>query len=170
MSAAAARTGVEDALRRIDELVQELTSGQDSRTRELARELLQVAIDLHGLALAKIAVRLSASDDGRALYAELGRDEQVKAVLLLHGLHPESAEARIDAVLTALRPRFPDIDVRLVSVSDGIARIAVDPGPRHWDSLCQELGGTLLDAAPDLDDIAIDRTGVGAPVLAVAVA
>lgn len=157
MNGAGARAGVEEALRRIDDLVRTLADGKDARTRESARELLQVALDLHGLALAKIAARLSASDAGRALYAELGRDEQVKAVLLLHGLHPESAEARIGAALDALRPRFPDTDIRLVSVSDGIARIALDPGARDWAGLCRELGGTLLDAAPDLDDIAIDR-------------
>jgi hypothetical protein len=156
----AARAGVEDSLRRIEELVQTVAAGKDAHARQSARELLQAALDLHGVALAKLAARLCASEEGCGIYAELGRDEQVRAILLLHGLHPESAEDRIRGAVADLENRLFGVSIRLLSVSDGIARVSVDPGPREWEELCREIGGALIDAAPDLDDIAIDRAAV----------
>lgn len=165
---AAMRAGVEDSLRRIDELVRTLEAGADARMRQSARALLQVALDLHGVALAKLAAQLSASEEGRDIYQALGRDEQVKAVLLLHGLHPQPAEERIREAIGALQARLDGVAIRLRSVSDGIARVVVEPGHRDWDALCREIGGALIDAAPDLDDIAIDRAAIREPEMAAA--
>jgi hypothetical protein len=153
---ASARIDTEQSLQRIEQLVGALDAIKDGQARTAARELLQAVLDLHGLALAKIAARLSASEEGRAIYARLSGDEHVKAVLLLYGLHPQPAEERIRAAAADLEVEF-GVSIAMVCVSDGIARLRVGPGLREWDWLCREIGGRLIDAAPDLDDIAIER-------------
>ncbi|HEY4265665.1 MAG TPA: hypothetical protein VGM72_10125 [Micropepsaceae bacterium] len=151
-----ARTQVEDTLRRIEELVQGLDRVKDPAARQAAQQLFAAVLDLHGLALAKITARLVADPQGRDLYQDMGADEQIRAVLLLYGLHPDSAEERIRAAIAPLEARF-NVRLHVSSVSEGIARVTMDPGVGDFDSLCPEIGRVLLDAAPDLDDIAIDR-------------
>jgi hypothetical protein len=162
------RSHVEDGLRRIDGLVRTLAGANDPRAQETARALLEAVLDIHGLALARIAATLSASAEGQALLCELAADEHVKAILLLHGLHPDSAEDRLRAAIGALETQL-GVAIALVSVRDGVAHLSVQPGPNDWTGICQEIGRALLDAAPDLDDIAIDRARVpGAELLAAA--
>jgi hypothetical protein len=151
-----ARIRIEESLRRIEQLVRTLDTGGDGPARVAARELLEAVLDLHGVALAKIAASLSASEAGRALYDALGQDEQVKAVLLLHGLHPDSPEERIRAAAVQIG-RELGVQIALSSVRDGIARLTLDPGGGDWSTLCRDIGARVIDAAPDLDDIAIDR-------------
>jgi hypothetical protein len=151
-----ARIRVEESLRRIEQQIGALSAAQDGPARTAARHLIEAVLDLHGVALAKIAARLSASVEGRDMYIALGEDEQVKAVLLLHGLHPESAEDRLRAAATSLAHEF-GISLALVSVRDGIARLRAEPGGREWAALCRQIGDRLIDVAPDLDDIAIER-------------
>ncbi|HEX3809526.1 MAG TPA: hypothetical protein VHW02_07465 [Rhizomicrobium sp.] len=153
---ASSRAHVEDLLRRIDELTQGLDKIKDPAARGAAQKLLEAVLDLHGLALAKISASLAADENGRALYDALGRDEQVKAVFLLYGLHPESARERVRDVVAALEHKL-GVEIRLLSVGDSVARVAIQPGHGDWDALCHEVGGAIIDAAPDLDDVAIDR-------------
>jgi hypothetical protein len=156
------RAQVEDTLRRIEEQVRALDKVKDPAARQTARQLFDSILSLHGLALVKIATRLAMSDEGRAIYDALGEDEQVKSVLLLHGLHPDTPEDRIRAAVPALEARL-GVVIRVASVGDGIARVMLDPGAQDFDALCREVGGTLIDAAPDLDDIAIDRAALAVP-------
>jgi hypothetical protein len=153
---ASSKSHVEDLLRRIDELTQGLDKIKDPVARNAARKLFEAVLDLHGLALAKISSALATDEHGRAILDTLGEDEQVKAVLLLYGLHPESAEERIRKSASALQDRL-GVEIRVLSVGDGVARIALRCGSRDWDALCREVGGAIIDAAPDLDDVAIDR-------------
>lgn len=150
------RAHVEASLCRIEELVQGLERVKDPAARAAARQLFEAILDLHGLALARITARLAAEPIGQALYQEIGDDEQVKAVLLLYGLHPDSAEDRIRAIIPALERQW-DVSIHLSIVADGVARVTLDPGPMEFDRACREVGAALIDAAPDLDDIAIDR-------------
>lgn len=159
------RSHVEDLLRRIDDLIQGLDKIKDPVSRSAARKLFEAVLDLHGLALAKISATLAVDDRGRELLDALGEDEQVKAVLLLYGLHPESAEDRIRKAVVGLHDRL-GVTIRLLSVGDGVARVAMQSSKGDWNTLCREVGAAIIDAAPDLDDVAIDRlaeSGMEAP-------
>jgi hypothetical protein len=159
------RSHVEDLLRRIDDLTQGLDKIKDPVARSAAQKLFEAVLDLHGLALAKISATLAVDDRGRELLDALGEDEQVKAVLLLYGLHPESAEDRVRNTVARLQDRL-GVTIRLLSVGDGVARVAMQSSKGDWDALCREAGRAIIDAAPDLDDVAIDRlveSGAEAP-------
>ena len=138
-------------------LVRTLANSPDSESRRSARELLQATLDLHGLALARITASLAESDAGRAVYRALGQDEYVKAVFLLHGLHPDSVEERVERVIGQTLERFPGAAARLVEVSAGIARLAVASGPYPAEEVHRCLGDGLFEEAPDLDDVAFEN-------------
>ena len=159
------RARAEEALRRIEERIGALDALPESRGRDAARELLEAVLDLHGLALARILGIAATSGHGEALFDAMGSDEQVAAVLLLHGLHPKMPEARVREALKALAPglRAEGAEVSLLEIRDGVARLRlVAPGAAREAvaMLRREIEEAIVEAAPDLDEIAI-RIEVG---------
>jgi hypothetical protein len=158
VSAAEDRPRVEDTLRRIDDLVTGLGHIADAAARESARELLAAILDLHGLALARIMAAVATTKDGRDLLARFAQDEQIKAVLLLYGLHPEDPETRLRRALAILQPRIDEagIAVRIGRVTAKGASVRISGDPAGADRLRHEIEEAIVNAVPDLDEIAID--------------
>lgn len=154
--------GVEQALRRIEELIAALDSLPDPAAREPARALLEVVLDLHSLALARVTATI-ASEGGAALLQRLAEDEPVRAILLLHGLHPETVEVRVDRAIEELRPRFSvcGLGIKLVESNAKLARVRVrwtSEGPGRVDAaaLREEIEAVIVEAAPDLETLEIE--------------
>ena len=153
--------GVDQALRRIEELIAALDSIKDPAAREPARALLEVVLDLHGLALARMTATIAAHEP--PLLQRLAADEAIRGVLLLHGLHPEPVEVRIESAVESLRPRFAQfgLGLKLVESNARLARIRVrwiaEPGA-HIDAeaLRSEIETATVEAAPDLEMLEIE--------------
>jgi hypothetical protein len=162
------RDEAEGALRRIEERIAALDAMPDSRGRTAARDILEAVLDLHGLALARFLAIVAASDDGDTLLQALAADEQVAALLLLHGLHPELPEARVRKALQRAKPKLAaqGADLQLIEVSDGVARLRLRmPGASREETAMvrREIEDTIVEAAPDLEEIAIlNEVGNGA--------
>jgi hypothetical protein len=120
--------------------------------------LLEAVLDLHGLALARIMSAVASAKDGKELLAGFAEDEQIKAVLLLYGLHPEDPETRLHRALAGLQPRFDQagIVVKLGRVTAKAASLRVSGDPLAAERLPQEIEQAIVNAAPDLDEIAVD--------------
>ena len=169
------RPRLEEALSRIDALVSALDQVADASARETAREVLQLVLDLHGLALARTLTIVASAADGRALVERLGRDEQVRAALLLHGLHPEPIEERVQRAVERLQPELAVLGfrVRVIAVGPAMARLRVTgahgPESSRAMGLRQQIEAAIVDEAPDLDEIVIeglDDAGVERAALA----
>ncbi len=150
----------EGALRRVEDAIATLEALPETRGREVARELMEAVLDLHGAALARLTAIVAMSGHGEALYEAFAADHQVAGVLLLHGLHPEMPDVRIRRALEALRPslRAQGAEVMLAEVADGVARLRLRiPGASREDAamLRREVEAAIVEAAPDLDEIAI---------------
>jgi hypothetical protein len=152
------RLRVEDALRRIDELVSALGHAADPVARETARELVETVLDVHGIGLARIMAVVAAVPGGRELTGQLARDEQVKALLLLYGLHPDDPETRLRGAVTAIEPRLKAAGVAVVlgRVTANAASLRVIGDIGRDAALRYEIEEAFTDAAPDLDEIAIE--------------
>lgn len=156
------RGRLEEALRRIDALATALDQVCDPGTREAARELLELVLDLHGLALARTMAIMASAEGGRELLERLAQDETVRAALLLHGLHPESIEERVRKAVERLRPQLEVLGcrVRLVETTAAVARLRVEGA--HGPEASRELGlrqrieTAIFDAAPEIDEIVIE--------------
>ena len=158
MSGEGERSRVEESLRRIDDLVAGLSHIADPAAREAARQLLEAVLDLHGLALARIMAVVAGAEDGRDLLARLGDDEQVKAALLLYGLHPEEPRVRIRRALEGLQPTLAahgvTVEVVRVTATGSVVRLIatgiMPEAPRR------EIEDAIGNAAPDLDQITVE--------------
>ena len=151
------------ALRRIETLIEALDAPADPGARGPPRELLEIVLDLHALALARMTAVVAAADGGGALLRRLAEDEQVRAVLLLHGLHPDEMEIRVRRAVEGLRPQLARRGLRLemVQANAATARLRVRPHERidgriDAAGLRQEIEAAIVEAAPDLDEIAIE--------------
>lgn len=168
------RPRLQEALARIDALVSALDRIADAGARDAARELLELILDLHGLALARAMAIVTSAEDGKELAERLAREEQVRAVLLLHGLHPEPLEERVRKAVEHLRPALESLGcrMRLVEVRAATARLRVEgalrlEAPRVLQ-LRQQIEAALIDEAPDLNGIVIEGFDVGAEQAALA--
>jgi Fe-S cluster biogenesis protein NfuA len=80
----------------------------------------------------------------------------VKSVLMLHGLHPESAEARLLAALEKLQPKVQryGAELTLIAISDESVKVSLDVRGHcgsTLDTLKSMIERELLDAAADLE-------------------
>ncbi len=152
------RARIEDALRRIDELVTGLNHIADAAAQSAARELAQAILDVHGIALARIMAAIADVEEGRAILDRLARDEQVKAVLLLYGLHPDEPETRVRQALAAMEPRLAacGASVKLGRITANTVSLRVADAADRAAALRREIEEAISDAAPDLDEVVIE--------------
>lgn len=165
-------SALDRCLRRVDASMAALEEIGDARARAVARELLEAVLDLHGLGLAKAIAIAQSGADGDAILKRFVADDYVSAIMLLHGLHPEEAEARLQKKIAAMRPHWGarGFRVELLSVSGATARARVCWGDAlervERDSILLEIEHALTDAAPDLDRIILDDCGETASTVA----
>ncbi len=149
-----------DALRRLEELTGALHNAPPGNAREMARELLELVLDLHGLALARMTSLASASEQGPGLIESMIADPYVRGVLLLHGLHPHEPELRLRQTIEQMRPQWNSrgFHVDLISADSTTARIRVNKNGsgEATDAIRLSVEEALVDVAPDLDDIAVE--------------
>jgi acetolactate synthase small subunit len=155
-------TALGQCLGRLETLIETLEGVKDADARRVARELMEATLDLHGLALAKVLTICQSAEDGDGLIRRLIADEYVSAVALLHGLHPQNAEARLQSKIAAMRPHWGvrGFRVDVVDVDRTTARVHVsfsdDVIRANIDVVTREVEQTLTEVAPDLDRIIVE--------------
>jgi hypothetical protein len=151
---------LEQSLARLEKLMATLESIADATGREAARELLALVLDLHARSLARLSALIAASDDGAAIFEKIVEDRELRAILLLHGLHPHSVERRLQEVIARMQPqwRVRGLHVSLMSAGKAFAMVQLQRNgvAEPTDQLRLEIENALTDAAPDLDDILIE--------------
>jgi hypothetical protein len=106
-----------------------------------AMEAVQAIVAMYGEGFARIVRRVDAE-------ALLG-DELVEHLLLLHDLHPLTAEERVLAALQSVAA-----DGEVLSVSDGVARVRVSRPP---DGEAPDVEAAVRDAAPEVEDVVVEE-------------
>jgi hypothetical protein len=164
---------LEKALRRLEALTATLETVADARARDAARELLELVLDLHGLALARMTSVVVNAEDGSALIEALIADPHISSILLLHGLHPHDAGTRLNQAIGRMHPQWAErgFQVDLLGVSAASARIRLykNGSSEPVDELRREVEDVLAEAAPDLDDILVEIEVAGGAGAALAV-
>ncbi len=147
---------------RMETSIEALESIGDPNARGLARDLLEAALDLHAIALAKVLTICQEAVNGDLVIRDLLADPYVGAVVLLHGLHPQDAETRLRSKLAQMRPHWGvrGFRVELTHVDRTAARVQVtvsDDADRGTNNpLALEIEQVLTEAAPDLDGIMVE--------------
>jgi len=155
---------------RVEKLAARLEQANDPETRAVALELVQAVVELHGAALQRLIDRcLEVSDGQRVLEAAL-EDDLVSGVFLLHSLHPEDLETRVQRGLESVRPylRSHGGDCELIGVQEGVVRLRLHGScgscPSSSATLKIKVEEALYQVAPDLREIVVEQAAVEAAV------
>jgi Fe-S cluster biogenesis protein NfuA len=158
----------------IEALVNKLENAADPAVRTAARDLVQSLMELHGAAFARLLEIVNeAGEPGRAIIDRLGRDELVRSLLLLYGLHPQDLRTRVLQALDTVRVflKSHGADAELVSIDDeGAVTLEFHAKSTGCGSTAASLKSSLesavQEAAPDAPSIVIKQTSLPAGGLA----
>jgi Fe-S cluster biogenesis protein NfuA len=84
---------------RVERILGDLRAGGDPRAMAAAEELVRCLVDLYGAGLARVVELV-----GPSTVERLADDRLVESLLLVHDLHPLSADARVQRALDRVRP------------------------------------------------------------------
>jgi hypothetical protein len=143
---------VDEIVQKIEELIEELGKA-DASGREKTEEIIRLLMNLYGSGLSKIADML-----GTDQMARLAEDRLVASLLLLHGLHIDSAETRIRGALEQMEHRLDGAHFELVAISEEAVRVKVNlnGGSSPPPTVAALIQRVISDCAPDIDDVQID--------------
>ena len=147
--------------RRIEELIAALEELDDPRGREQAKALLQAVLELHGAGLARLLeIIADAGDAGRPIIEALALDEQCRAVLLLHGLHPHDLTSRVGIAVDKMRGLLgaQGIKIEVLSVGEETVRLKLSGNLRnkHAKASKSEIEQAIFALAPEIAAIEIE--------------
>jgi Fe-S cluster biogenesis protein NfuA len=113
---------VRQLVAQVDSLLHQVESLDDGQVKSLALETIQILFELYGEALARIIHQTSQSEPGTLLDG-FRQDELISHLLLMHDLHPDSIETRVQQALDEVRPYMESHggNVELIGVQAGIA-------------------------------------------------
>jgi Fe-S cluster biogenesis protein NfuA len=145
---------------RIERLL-EAMSAAGPVARERAEELVRIVVELYGAGLERLldlAYDNGALDD--TLLTAFASDPLVSALLLVHGLHPESLEARVRGALDDVRPALESHggDAEFLELdAEGSVRLRLVAGGQGCGSSPAALAAAVEDAvraaAPEIEAV-----------------
>ncbi len=161
-----AQSDFQQRLQSIERLLSEIEAAADPSLRGTVRELVQLVMDLHGAGFERaLDLTRAAGPIGDNLLAKFSGDDLIASLLVLHGLHPLSLEARIERALerasTRLRPHQGEVE--LLAIQDGAVRVRLRANGHGCGSAAEALKEIVEDciyqAAPDVAELTIEDAG-----------
>jgi len=148
---------------RIERLLDELDACADPKPRAIAEELIRQVTDLYGAGLARVLDL--AGELSPALIDRLCADEVIGSLLVMHGLHPEALETRVQRALEAVRPILGAHkgDVELVDIDAAANAVKLrllgscDGCPSSTITLQMAVEKAILEAAPEIEIIDVEQ-------------
>ena len=155
------RPAEEELVGRVQELTAQVEAFPDPQARACAEELAAAVVQLYGEGLERIFAALD--EDERA---QLAQDGVVASLMLIHGLHPVSLEARVQEALDSVRPYMDSHggNVELLGIEAGVVRLGLQGSCKTCPSSSMTLKLAIEEAickeAPDV--ASIEAEGVAA--------
>jgi Fe-S cluster biogenesis protein NfuA/nitrite reductase/ring-hydroxylating ferredoxin subunit len=154
---------VRSQLQSIEALVNQIENVADPALKAAAKDLVQSLMDLHGAGIERMLEIVHQSvPSGPSIIEALGRDDHVRSLLLIYGLHPDSLETRVMQALEKTRPYLKSHggNVNLVGVDDlGAVTLRLEGNchgcPSSSATLKLAVEEAIYEAAPDLTAILV---------------
>ncbi|MGD0402974.1 MAG: NifU family protein [Candidatus Acidiferrales bacterium] len=154
---------VQSRLKSIEALVHQIENVPDPALKATAKDLVQSLMELHGAAIERILeIVHQSSTSGPAIIEALGRDDLVRSLLLIYGLHPDGLETRVTQALEKTRPYLKSHggNVSLLGVDDeGAVTLRLEGNchgcPSSSATLKLAVEEAIYEAAPDVTAIIV---------------
>lgn len=145
---------------RIEELVRRAESLPDPKARGVAVDLLQAVLDFHAAGLRRVMeIAVGFGTAGEALIERIAADDLTSSLLLLHDLHPDDLETRIDRAVHKLQDVFTSLGARLslLAIEPGTVRLHFDSA-RTWSGtpVRASVENAIVQAAPEIASVVIE--------------
>ncbi len=132
----------------------------------MAEELLRSITDLYGGGLARVVE--IARDRDPEMFDELVRDPVLSSLLLVHGLHPDALDARVERALESVRPFLARHggDVELLDLDEALGAVhlrllgSCDGCPSSAITLQNSVERAIVEAAPEIVIIDVEQPAV----------
>jgi hypothetical protein len=99
---------------KIEALVREAETAGDPKARAITTDLLRAVLDFHAAGLERILDLVYESGPwGTAIIDQIARDDLTSSMLLLHDLHPDDLETRVQRALEKLQEVFLSLGAKL---------------------------------------------------------
>ena len=146
-------------IERIEELVRRAESLSDPVARGVAVDLLQAVLDFHSAGLERIMEIVALSPDHEVLTARVATDELTSSMLLLHDLHPDDLETRVNRAVQKLDTMFSSLGAKLslLTTDSDVVRLQFDSS-RTWSGtpVRESVENTIFEAAPEITTVIIE--------------
>jgi len=145
-------------------LLESIEQHPEEAVRNHVRALVYTLLDLHHGALQRIVEIVSAQPTGEKILQELGDDEVVQAVLMVHELMAQPLETRIENALEIAREQLKiyGADVELVEIKNSVAKLRLLGGASTANVsttiLKAEIEHALHEHTPDLLNVEYEDT------------
>lgn len=141
----------EERVRRIEDLVRRVGNIADRESREAAHALMEAVMELHGAGLERMLdIVFDTGEPGKTAIRRFAGDGLIASLLVLHGLHPDDIETRVQHALGKLHGT-----AELLGVFEGTVRVRVT-GNAH--GLKETVEAALWEAAPDATGIVVEES------------
>ncbi len=142
---------------KIEELVHRAESLPDPVARRIAVDLLQAVLDFHAAGLERMME--IADDNGGGTIERFAADDLTSSMLLLHDLHPDDLETRIDRAVRKLQDMFVSLGatLSLIVIEAGTVRLQFDSA-RTWSGtpVRASVENAIFQAAPEIETVVIE--------------
>jgi hypothetical protein len=152
-----------ERIQEIGRLIAGLDGIADEQARTSARELVQRVMELHGAGIERMMeITFSQGPAGAELIDQLGADPIVSSLLVLHGLHPEPMEARVQQAIAQLAGelRKQDVEVQLLGIDEDNVRILARTNAHACGSTARTVRTSIEEgvfaAAPEIASLTIE--------------
>ncbi len=165
--------------KRVQELIERAGDLRDPVARALLHECLHSLLAFYGEGLGRVLqVVRGCGDPGQQVLDRLLKDPVARALLLIHGLHPQGLESRLHQAIERIRPYMQSHggNVELLSLENDFARlrlqgacqscpsssVTMELALRHaLEELCPDLAGFEVEGAqtsPDSESATVPQS------------
>jgi hypothetical protein len=145
---------------KIEGLVRKAESIPDPASRAVTIDLLRAVLAFHAAAVERILELVFESGPaGEAVIEKIASDDLASSLLLLHNLHPEDMETRVNRAVRKLDEMFLSIGAKLLLVSMETDTVRV-----HFESqrpfsaapVKNSIEKEILQAAPEITSVIVE--------------
>lgn len=134
----------------IEQLVARIDAFGDAEARENVHALIGAILELHGSGLDRMLdIVHDSGDAGRAAIRRFAADSLISSLLVLHNLHPDDIEIRVQRALAKMSG-----NAALLGVFEGEVRVRLTGS--HC-GLKESVESTLREAIPDATKIIVEE-------------
>jgi hypothetical protein len=152
--------GSQEWIDRIEELVHRAESVEDPSLRSIAVDLLEAVLSFHAAGLDRIMeIAASSGPAGEAIIDRIAADDLVSSVLLLHGLHPDDLETRLNHAVEKWCRMYGSgsVAVSLLAIEENTVRLRFDTN-RVWSGapIKASIEAAIYQAAPEITSVIVE--------------